>query len=105
MSSSFDDLQMQQFIEAETQKQRFQQLVHSLTDDCWETCVQGAPGSRLDRKTESCLVNCVERFIDTSNYIVNRLEKEGEMHVARESRTGTSSHTSTSSSSDEFKWQ
>ncbi|XP_078685077.1 mitochondrial import inner membrane translocase subunit Tim8 A-like isoform X2 [Branchiostoma floridae x Branchiostoma belcheri] len=33
------DPQMQHFIEAETQKQRFQQLVHGLTDTCWEKCM------------------------------------------------------------------
>jgi len=33
------------------------------------------PSSRLESKTESCLANCVNRFIDTSNFVVNRLEK------------------------------
>ena len=95
---------MQRFIEAETEKQRFQQLIHGLTSDCWDTCVSGTPGQSLDRRTESCLANCVERFIDTSNLIVNRLEKEGEAHMAREvhaSRSGTGSD----SGYNEFKWQ
>lgn len=100
--SEFEDLQMQQFIEAETQKQRFQQLVQSLTEECWDTCVQGAPGSRLDRKTESCIVNCVERFIDTSNYIVNRLDKSVSSQVqGRSSGRGQPTKPIT----DEFKWQ
>lgn len=68
------DPQLQQFIEAETQKQRFQFLVHGLTDTCWELCVD-KPSSRLDNRTENCLTNCVERFIDTTNFVVNRLEK------------------------------
>lgn len=29
------DPQLQQFIEVETQKQRFQQLVHQMTEVCW----------------------------------------------------------------------
>lgn len=33
------------------------------------------PSSRLDSKTEYCISNCVNRFIDTSNFVVNRLEK------------------------------
>jgi len=78
-----NDPQLQRFLEAENQKQRFQQLVNSLTSDCWDTCVTGAPSTKLDRRTETCVVNCVERFIDTSNYIVNRLEKEGEAHFAK----------------------
>jgi len=100
--SEFEDLQMQRFIEAETQKQRFQQLVHSLTEECWDTCVQGAPGSRLDRKTEGCIVNCVERFIDTSNYIVNRFDKGASSQVERRS-SGLGQPTTTNT--DGFKWQ
>lgn len=52
----------------------FQFLVHGLTDTCWELCID-KPSSRLDNRTENCLNNCVERFIDTTNFIVNRLEK------------------------------
>lgn len=29
------DPQLQQFIEIESQKQRFQQLVHQMTEHCW----------------------------------------------------------------------
>jgi len=78
MSLGLDDIQkdphLQNFIEQETQKQRFQQLVHGLTENCWDTCVD-KPSTRLDGKTEACLVNCVERFIDTTNFVVNRLDK------------------------------
>ena len=87
------DPMMQIFLQGETQKQRFQQLVHALTEQCWDSFM-GSPGQRLERKTENCFVNCVERFIDTSNFAVDRLEKEGETHVANER-----------SSSEEFKWQ
>jgi len=52
----------------------FQHLVHDLTDQCWEVCMD-KPSTRLEPKTESCLVNCVQRFIDTTNFVVNRLEK------------------------------
>ena len=27
----------------------------------------------MDGKTEQCFVNCVERFMDTSNFVVNKL--------------------------------
>lgn len=68
------DPQLQQFIEIQSQKQRFQQLVHQMTEVCWEKCVD-KPGPKLDSRTETCLVNCVERFIDTSQFILNRLEQ------------------------------
>ncbi|XP_053443324.1 mitochondrial import inner membrane translocase subunit Tim8 A-like [Nycticebus coucang] len=68
------DPQLQHFIEVETQKQRFQQLVHQMTGLCWEKCVD-KPGPKLDSGAEACFVNCVERFIDTSQFILNRLEQ------------------------------
>ncbi|XP_036187434.1 mitochondrial import inner membrane translocase subunit Tim8 A-like [Myotis myotis] len=69
------DPQLQHFMEAETQKQRFQQLVHQMTEVCWEKCMN-KPGPKLDSRAEACFVNCVERFIDTSQFILNRLEQK-----------------------------
>lgn len=77
------DPQLQHFIAVETQKQRFQVLVHGLTDQCWDICME-KPSSRLDSKTESCLANCVDRFIDTSNFVVNRLEKTNQFSSSSE---------------------
>ncbi|XP_075909541.1 mitochondrial import inner membrane translocase subunit Tim8 A-like isoform X2 [Petromyzon marinus] len=68
------DPELQRFIESETQRQRFQQVVHSVTDMCWEKCMD-KPGPKLDSRTEVCLVNCVGRFIDTSKFVLNRLEQ------------------------------
>ncbi|CAF4842189.1 unnamed protein product [Pieris macdunnoughi] len=66
------DPQLQDFILTETQKQRFQVLVHGLTDTCWDTCM-GKPLNRLDYRTEVCIMNCVERFIDATTFITKRL--------------------------------
>ncbi|KAI5645780.1 tim10/DDP family zinc finger domain-containing protein [Phthorimaea operculella] len=66
------DPQIEDFILTETQKQRFQVLVHCLTDTCWDTCM-GLPSPRLDTKTEVCIMNCVERFIDSTTFITKRL--------------------------------
>lgn len=68
------DPQLQRFIEGESQKQRFQHLVHELTGQCWEQCMD-KPSNRIDGKTHKCLVNCVERFIDTTNFVVNKLQQ------------------------------
>ncbi|KAK9518322.1 hypothetical protein VZT92_023632 [Zoarces viviparus] len=68
------DPQLQHFIEIESQKQRFQQLVHQMTEVCWDKCMD-KPGPKLDSRTDMCFVNCVERFIDTSQFILNRLEQ------------------------------
>ncbi|XP_042538621.1 mitochondrial import inner membrane translocase subunit Tim8 A-like [Perognathus longimembris pacificus] len=68
------DPELQHFLQVESQKQRFQQLVHQMTGLCWEKCID-KPGPKLDSRAEACFVNCVERFIDTSQFILNRLEQ------------------------------
>ncbi|GCC34564.1 mitochondrial import inner membrane translocase subunit Tim8 A [Chiloscyllium punctatum] len=78
------DPHLQQFIEVESQKQKFQQLVHGLTELCWDKCMD-KPGPRLDSRTETCFVNCVERFIDTSQFILNRLEQTQKSRMSPES--------------------
>ena len=67
------DPEMQRFLEVESQKARFQSNVHTFTDLCWEKCMDKI-GSRMDGRTEQCFTNCVERFIDTTNFVINRLE-------------------------------
>lgn len=68
------DPEMQRFLEMESQKARFQANVHTFTDICWEKCMPDKIGTRMDRKIEQCFSNCVERFIDTTNFVVNNLE-------------------------------
>lgn len=57
--------------------------IHEFNDFCWDKCVD-KPGGKLDSRTETCITNCVERFIDVSLLITNRfaqmLEKGGGMH-------------------------
>ncbi|XP_076369659.1 translocase of inner membrane 8 [Tachypleus tridentatus] len=48
-----------------------QLLVHQLTDVCWDKCIDKL-GARLDGRTETCMINCVGRFIDTSLTIASR---------------------------------
>ncbi|GFO47490.1 mitochondrial import inner membrane translocase subunit tim8 a [Plakobranchus ocellatus] len=73
MNAALQDPGVQRFVNQETQKQRFHGLVHEMTDRCWDTCM-GNPSTKLDSKTENCIRNCVDRFLDTSNFVVNRLE-------------------------------
>lgn len=69
------DRKLQEELIAEDQKQRFQSQIHAFTDMCWEKCVD-KPGSKLDGKTETCLVNCVERFLDTNIFIAKRFAEK-----------------------------
>ncbi|KAI9268012.1 Tim10/DDP family zinc finger-domain-containing protein [Phascolomyces articulosus] len=71
--SEADQRELAQFLEGENAKARVQQTVHSLTDSCWDKCISKV-NNKLDRSEEACLANCVERFLDTSVFIVKRLE-------------------------------
>lgn len=73
-SSESVDPELQSFIQLETQRAQFQGQVHKLTDLCWDQCVDKAR-DKLDSRTETCMSNCVERFIDTSLTIANRFQK------------------------------
>ncbi|KAG2754536.1 hypothetical protein CY34DRAFT_797119 [Suillus luteus UH-Slu-Lm8-n1] len=62
------------FLEREQAQARINSTVHNLTSMCWDKCVTGTPGSRFARGEESCLLNCVDRFMDTSLFIIKTIE-------------------------------
>lgn len=89
--------ELQSFLEREQAQARVQQSIHTFTSMCWEKCVltlilsvrphithctfcyrciTGTPSTRFSRGEESCLVNCVERFLDTSLFIVKKIESQ-----------------------------
>ncbi|XP_010891980.1 mitochondrial import inner membrane translocase subunit Tim8 B [Esox lucius] len=71
-SEKADASELQRMIAIEQQKAQFQAQVHNFTEVCWDKCMDGGPSSKLDSRTEICLVNCVDRFIDTTLSITNR---------------------------------
>lgn len=52
----------------------FLSQIHEFNDFCWDKCVD-KPGIKLDGRTETCLNNCVDRFIDVSLLITNRFSQ------------------------------
>lgn len=65
------DSDLQDFLMVEKQKALLNSQIHEFTDICWDKCM-GKPGAKLDSSVETCLSNCVDRFIDTSLLITNR---------------------------------
>ena len=43
-------------------------------------CITGTVSGRFSRSEESCLVNCVDRFLDTSLFIVKKIEEQNKSH-------------------------
>jgi len=67
--------ELQQFLQNEGSKARIQATVHTLTDLCWKKCVTSRISStKLDGYEESCMQNCVDRFVDSQTTIVKHLE-------------------------------
>ncbi|KAF8538542.1 Tim10/DDP family zinc finger-domain-containing protein [Trichophaea hybrida] len=80
--SNFDEKdkkEIQQFIQNEQQKAKFQENVHSLTAICWTRCIAGnkLTGPQIDATEATCLDNCVNRFIDTQKAVISQVEKMG----------------------------
>ncbi|KAI0335977.1 hypothetical protein GY45DRAFT_1239020 [Cubamyces sp. BRFM 1775] len=67
--------ELEQFIETQQAQSRVQTQVHMLTSMCWDKCV-GSISSSFSGKEQSCLANCVDRFLDTSVFLVKKVEDQ-----------------------------
>jgi import inner membrane translocase subunit TIM8 len=71
-----NDPELASFVNQIEQSQRLKQVTNKLTNECWDLCVTNPNVSKFDSKTESCLVNCIERFLDVNAYMVNQLSSK-----------------------------
>lgn len=71
MASPDVSAQMQEFIQRESQVAQIQQMIATLTDVCWDKCVS-SPGSYLSSKETACLENCTKRFVEVTQFIMQR---------------------------------
>lgn len=72
---------------------RMQSSVHTFTSMCWDKCVcrfslsrniltlcarciTSTPSTSFSRSEQGCLANCVDRFLDTSLFMVRKIEQE-----------------------------
>jgi len=69
------------FLEREQAQARVQQSIHTFASLCWDKCITGTPSTRFSRGEETCLSSCVERFLDTSIFLVKRIEQQREAIV------------------------
>ncbi|KAJ1498762.1 Mitochondrial import inner membrane translocase subunit tim8 [Coelomomyces lativittatus] len=71
--------EIQKFIEQETSKNRIHSQIHMFTELCWNKCITKI-GNRTSSSDQTCLENCVQRFLDTSMLLVNRLDQQRRSH-------------------------
>lgn len=60
------------FIEQENSKSKVQTSIHQFTDLCFKKCVASVDNNngQLSAQEDSCLSNCVNRFLDTNIKVV-----------------------------------
>ncbi|KAH8917711.1 hypothetical protein BT69DRAFT_1248487 [Atractiella rhizophila] len=78
LMKSFDETtkrQLEEFVERETARGKLQAQIREFTSLCWDKCITGTPGNRFGRGEETCLANCVDRFLDSSLHIMKRVEE------------------------------
>ncbi|WVO15483.1 mitochondrial import inner membrane translocase subunit TIM8 [Cryptococcus depauperatus] len=68
--------ELETFLEQEQSKAKLQASIHELTNTCWNTCVTGGISSKFSKSEAACLENCVDRFLDSSLYIVKQIEAQ-----------------------------
>lgn len=67
--------EIMQFVESETSKSKVQSSVHNFTDMCFKKCVSKVDSNTLNKTEESCLQNCLHRFLDTNINIVQMIQQ------------------------------
>ncbi|KAF9871604.1 Tim10/DDP family zinc finger [Colletotrichum karsti] len=71
-----DKAELRQFLANEQQRSQIQTQTHALTEICWKKCVSGSiKNSKLDKGEESCLANCVDRFLDVNFLTMKHLNQ------------------------------
>ncbi|KAF7789900.1 hypothetical protein EIP86_000848 [Pleurotus ostreatoroseus] len=74
--------ELETFLENEQAQSRLNSSIHMFTSMCWDKCITSTPSTRFARGEESCLANCVERFLDTSLFMVRKIESQRQQYAA-----------------------
>ncbi|OCH96557.1 hypothetical protein OBBRIDRAFT_765413 [Obba rivulosa] len=79
MSGTIDEATQKElttFMEAQEAQSRLYKQIHKYTGLCWDKCIPGAPGSQLSNGEQNCVINCVNRFVDTSMFLMKKVESQ-----------------------------
>ncbi|GMF29918.1 unnamed protein product [Phytophthora lilii] len=69
--------EMQQLIMEEQQRALIQQAISKITALAWDKCSASKPDSELSSKEKDCIKNVTLAYLDTSMFVVHRLNKSG----------------------------
>ncbi|CAH0480647.1 unnamed protein product [Peronospora belbahrii] len=69
--------EVQQMIMEEQQRALIQQAISKITAIAWDKCSASKPDSELSYKEKDCIKNVTLAYLDTSMFVVHRLNKSG----------------------------
>ncbi|KAJ1993303.1 Mitochondrial import inner membrane translocase subunit tim8 [Dimargaris cristalligena] len=69
---SAEQRELDEFMQQQEGLSQLQGTVRHLTGFCWNQCIN-SPSTPLDRTERACLQNCVNRFYDSMNIVVQHL--------------------------------
>ena len=76
-TSSSGAAEVQQMIMEEQQRALIQQAIAKITALAWDKCSVTKPDSELSFKEKDCIKNVTLAYLDTSMFVVHRLNKSG----------------------------
>lgn len=68
---------VQAMILEEQQRAMIQQAISKISAIAWDKCSASSPGAELSSKERDCIKNTTLAYLDTSVFVVHRLNKSG----------------------------
>lgn len=69
--------QMLAQLQQEMAMKNFQETMQSISSTCYTKCVQAnRGGTRLDRGEQTCLANCMDRYLEVMSLVQKNLEEK-----------------------------
>lgn len=68
------DPELKDFIVNEQMKAQIREQIRKLNNICFPQCVE-KPTTKLEPKQETCIQNCVGRYLDTNGLVATRLAR------------------------------
>jgi len=66
---------LQGALQQEQQRAMVQGVIAKLSEMCFDMCIK-KPDSKLSSSEQSCVSNCVNRYLDTSVFVAQRMMKK-----------------------------
>ena len=75
---------MQQFALQMRQQMMVQTVINNLTDTAFEKCITSRPGDSLSGKEAACVHATVNKWLDTNEFMMGRLQKKQEAQAGQQ---------------------